>query len=444
MRYLRIFVLCCVGLVALTSLASGQVWKKRYDGSASKNDLGKTVAVDSAGNVYVAGTVWNGASEDDYVVFKYNNSGNLLWKQLYDGKTHRDDYVNAMKVDSAGNVYVTGTSIGTGQDGDYLTVKYDTNGNFQWARTYNGSGNWDDSALAIAIDSVGNVYITGASWGSVINYNYATLKYSPVGKQIWVRSNNGSADYHDFANAIAVDNSGNVFVTGGSYGAAGSLDYLTIKYSPTGQRLWYKRYDGVQSGIDYANAIVLDGAGNIYVTGASMGVDKNYDFVTLKYDTNGNSQWGKRYDGTGKADDTANAIALDASGNVYVTGQSVGNNTKSDFTTLKYDSAGHIQWTKRYNGSASGDDIASAMTLDSAGNVYVAGSTTSVNGTDYRAIKYSPAGSVLWSARYNNSGVNKADAAQSIAVDASGNVFVTGTSWGGATSNDILTLKYTP
>lgn len=444
MRHLRVLWLCCLGLLAFSSLASGQVWTKRFNGVANKNDIGKCVGLDNAGNVYVAGTVWNGASEDDYAVLKYDSNGTLLWKRLYDGKTHRDDYVNAMTVDSAGNTYVTGTSIGTGNDGDYLTLKYDTNGTLLWAKTYNGTGDWDDEAQAIAVDSAGNVYITGWSWGMGINYNYATLKYSPTGKLLWSKTNNGSADSDDLATAIAVDTAGNVFVTGGSFGASGSFDYLTIKYSPTGQRLWYRRYDGIFSGIDYATAITTDATGNVYVTGSSKGVDKNDDIVTIKYDTNGKSLWGKRYDGSGKGDDTAVAVVVDGTGNVYVAGTSKGNNTKNDLLVLKYNSAGHIDWEKRYNNSTNDDDGAAALALDANGNIYVTGFSTSANGTDYITLKYSPTGAKLWSARYNNSSAKKDDAASAIAVDSAGNIYVTGTSWGGASSKDIVTIKYAP
>jgi hypothetical protein len=134
-------------------------------------------------------------------------------------------------VDGSGNVYVTGYSYGSETDDDYATIKYDPDGNQLWVQTYNGPGNYSDYAYAIAVDGSGNVYVTGYSYGSETDDDYATIKYDPDGNQLWVQTYNGPGNYSDYAYAIAVDGSGNVYVTGVSYGSGTDDDYATIKYS---------------------------------------------------------------------------------------------------------------------------------------------------------------------------------------------------------------------
>ena len=287
---------------------------------------------------------------------------------------------------------MTGASrIDAGSNYDYLTVKYDSAGQEQWVASYNGPGNAFDFAFAIAVDSSGNVYVTGESSGLDSAYDYATIKYNSMGQEQWVVRYNGPANYDDVAEAITLDSSANVYVTGYSYGVGDmGVDYATIKYNSAGQEQWVARYNGGTRSDDYATAIAVDSSGNVYVTGDSLGVgDLNPDYATIKYDFAGQQQWVSRYDGPANAADSAKAIAVDSSGNVYVTGESAGQGTRNDFATVKYNSTGHEQWVVRYNGPANGDDQAKAIAIDTSGNVYVTGQSLDPNnGDDYVTIKY--------------------------------------------------------
>src|SRR5207245_295507 len=103
----------------------------------------------------------------------------------------------------------------------------------EWVARYNGPGNYEDKATAIALDAAGNVYVTGGSWGSGTDFDYATIKYDSNGNQLWVaRYNSGNGG--DSATAIAVDGAGNVYVTGWSSGGSTLIDYATIKYDSNG------------------------------------------------------------------------------------------------------------------------------------------------------------------------------------------------------------------
>jgi len=259
------------------------------------------------------------------------------WVARYNGPISSFDEARAIAVDGSGNVYVTGES-DFGDKHDYATIKYSPNGKQLWVKRYKGPGNGWDVPCAIAVDGSGNVYVTGTSSGSGSNNDYATIKYSPNGKQLWVRRYNGPGNVDDGASAMAVDGSGNVYVTGES-GFGDKRDYATIKYSSNGKQLWVSRYDGPGTLFchdDKPHAMAVDGSGNVYVTGESFGAGTLNDYATVKYDPNGKQLWVKRYNGPGNGYDEAYAIAVDGSGNVYITGKSPGSKTWDDYATIKY------------------------------------------------------------------------------------------------------------
>ena len=151
---------------------------------------------------------------------------------------------------------------------------------------YNGPGNAGDTAWAVAVDASGNVYVTGASVGSGTGKDYATIKYNSSGIQQWVARYNGPGNSDDVATAIAVDGSGNVYVTGYSTGSSSGFDYATIKYNSSGTQQWVDRYNGPGNGNDEIvspGAIAIDGSGNAYVTGESTNLNGDYDYATIKY-----------------------------------------------------------------------------------------------------------------------------------------------------------------
>ncbi len=253
-----------------------------------------------------------------------------------------------------------------------------------WVDRYDGPGNYDDEAAAVAVDGSGNVYVTGFSFDTDTDYDYTTIKYNSAGLRQWIARYDGTGSYIDKATAIAVDGSGNVYVTGASTSGNGGLDYATIKYNSAGHQQWVAYYDGPGSYDDVATAIVVAGSGNVYVTGESEG-----DYTTIKYNSAGQQQWVRRYDGPANSYDEVAAIAIDAAGNVYVTGKSDGSGFTSDYATIKYDAAGQQQWVARYDGSANYADQPTAIAVDGSGSVYVTGvSYGSESDYDYATIKY--------------------------------------------------------
>jgi hypothetical protein len=312
--------------------------------------------------------------------------------------------------------------------------------------TYDGPAHNSDGATAIAIDESGRVYVTGHSYGSGGLYcDYATVKYDSDGNQVWVVRYDGDANKSDGAAAVAVDDAYNVYVTGWSEGNSTSFDYATIKYDPNGVRIWTARYNGLANGYDEATAIVVDDSCNVYVTGyAYWSAGAGYDYITVKYDPNGTQLWRARYNGPGSGWDEAHALALDDACNVYVTGFSYGGSSTSwDYTTIKYEPNGTQLWASRYNGPGNGPDAGFAVVVDDSCNVYVTGYAYGfgANYYDYATIKYDTDGNEVWVSLYNGPG-NNYDEACDIALDGCGGVYVTGRSWGAGSDFDYATVKY--
>jgi len=408
MDRLRNLILAAILLLAGTSPATAELfpddaWVARYDGPANGIDVGRRLAVDAAGNVYVTGRSEGVGTGIDYATVKYGPDGTLLWEARYDGPGSGNDQPNYLAVDAAGNVVVTGMSQGAGTGDDYATVKYDPEGNPLWVARYDGTGNATDAAIFVAVDAAGNVYVTGSSEGTGTAYDYATVKYDPEGAVLWEARYDGTAHGDDWTNSLAVDPEGCLLVTGMSTGIETGGDTVTLKYDPEGELLWEERYNGPVNGYDEPDWMVVDGAGNVYLTGKSDGGATADDLVTIQYDPEGNRLWLDRYAGPGGAYERDAFLALDGAGNVVVTCSS-GEYPLYDFLTVKYDPHGARLWTARYDGRTGGNDAPSFVGVDGAGNVYVTGKSGEWPLTDYATVKYDPDGNLLWDALYNGPG----------------------------------------
>lgn len=435
-----------LAILVTLNIISGQVstaWVNRYNGPGNGIDEACAVAVDDLGNVYVTGKSEANGTYIDFATIKYNSEGVEQWVAWYDGPgTGVEDLDSpyAMVVDDLGNIYVTGVSDNAAGDGDFLTVKYNPDGIEQWTARYAGPGERLDYAIAITVDKSGNVYITGSSWGNGGAEDYVTIKYNSSGVEQWLVRYGGTG-YKDIPAAIGIDALGNVYVTGYSQDPIWEPDYLTIKYDNNGNEQWTRRIDRL--GYDFARSLTIDYFGNVYVTGGSQGAH-GYDYLTRKYDTNGNTIWTAIYDNEGEEASTL-TVHLDGNGSVYVTGSSGNVGTGYDVTTIKYlADNGAEQWVARYNGTADLHDGGNAIACDVFGNVYVTGYAYNTGELyDYVTIKYDPDGNEQWVEIYNGVGGGGSDRAQSIAVDDFGNVYVTGNSRGSGTgSSDYATIKY--
>jgi len=290
-----------------------------------------------------------------------------------------------------------------------------------------------EDLMDMTTDNAGNVYVTGKKVDQ--NFDWVTIKYSPTGERLWFTGYSGTGDYQDIPRSIVVDYLGNVYVTGESRYI--STDFLTIKYNSQGVKLWEKRF--ATPGQDIAYSIAIDEDRNVFVTGASVSNGKN-DCVTLKYTTGGTLVWEETYNGSVDGHDMGNEIAVASDGSVYVAGRTE-TTTGNDYMLLKYSNSGVLQYVRKVNGTGSGSDVVRKMVIGSNNNIYLTGySDGSGTDKDYMTVKYSANGTLNWTKRYNGP-VNGEDRGQSLVVDESGNTYVTGYSKS-STGFDYATVKY--
>jgi uncharacterized delta-60 repeat protein len=441
MKHINMFIFVTT-FCSLITAAYAQVdtaWVRRYNGPGNGIDSAFAIVSDNAGNVYITGT--SSGTSLDYATIKYSLSGVQQWVSRYNGPGNGLDIARAITIDTLDNVYVTGRSVITTNTYDFATIKYNAAGETLWTRHFHGPQSFD-YASCITVDASGNVYVSGNSYATSSEWNIAIVKYNSLGDTIWTRRYNGPANLTDIVNAMAIDASGNVYITGYTYtSSVNYYDYLTIKYNSSGDTVWTRRYNGAaSSSSDYAYALAVDGSGNVYVTGAINVSGTTYDYGTIKYNANGDTVWLRTYNGPGNNVDRALAMAIDASGNVYVTGYSNGGGTSYDYLTIKYNSAGQELWTQRYIGPGYGTDVADAIKLDASGNIYITGYSQSASNYDYATVKYNSNGVQQWVVRYNGLG-NGDDYACSLAINQS-DVYITGYSVGTSSGLDYTTIKY--
>jgi hypothetical protein len=397
-------------------------WNTFIGGTDSDNAF--AISLDSSGNVYVVGdsdSTWGsplnahtGGHSDGFVA-KLNSSGVLQWNTFIGGTD--DDGVRAISTDSSGNLYVVGYSYGpwgsplnayAGGYSDGFVAKLNSRGVLQWNTFIGGTGG--DGASAISIDSNGNLYVGGDStistWGSPLNarsgWDAFVAKLNSSGVLQW-NSFVGGNDA-DYACAISIDASGNVYVAGSSFDPLGSspqtpfagVSYAFVaKLSSMGVLQWNTIMRGADS-FDAAD-ISTDSSGNVYMVGTSFSTWSSplnpyaggSDAFVTKLNSSGVLQWNTFMGGT--SNDYASAISMDSSGNLYVTGFSgttwgsplnpyAGG---SDAFVTKLNSSGVLQW-HTFMGGAS-NDYAGAISMDSSGNLYIAGFSDATWGSPLNA-----------------------------------------------------------
>lgn len=389
-----------------------EAWVAHYDAPEGEWDEAEALVVDADGNVYVTGQ-----SQGNIVTIKYDTDGNQLWIRYHD-EPYACWAVGGVSigVDDCGNVYVAGDCTSKMGDYDFVTIKYDTNGDELWVRHYDGPASSHDSARSLAIDSAGDVYVTGSSDDGDGLSNYATLKYDADGHEIWVSRYEGLTGTDCYSQAIAVDSFGNVYVTGWMWLYSDKAGWATVAYDTDGNELW-AAHDGNESVNDMA--LYEDESGTyIYVTGGG---------TTVQYDGNGNEVWCNPASG--------HALAVDMQGNAYITGVKKSNKLSgNDPGIVKYDSHGNELWTVIYDNC----DTVTDIVVDASGDVCVTGyDNRLLDRRDYVTIMHKSDGNILWEARYNGIGYWSAGP-NAIAMDDPGNVYVTGMG-----EEDFLTIKYT-
>jgi hypothetical protein len=366
------------------SLGSLQ-WRTGAENVAVNFGAGAKLLINTSGELIVMSSLHRTGTELDFSLVKYSANGTELWTSFYNhyAMDHAGDYC----MDESNNFYVIGKSRGDATKDDIAIVKIDDSGKLKWVRRIDGPTYSWDSAGDIAIDDSANIYFTGFISGSGTRRDIITAKYDSSGRKKWQTTFNSSANSDDWGSDIALDKSRNVFVFGVSYDGNSSQRYILIKYNHLGIEKW-RRFFGEPGLSSQAGGLVLDNLGNIFISGISYNSDKNTDIVTIKYDTDGNQLWLVRYNGPDNHYDIFRNIEIDQKNNIYIAGRSYSNKTYYDFLLLKYNSNGVEQWSKTYNGNKNDYDYASKLKLDRYNNIYFIGTTNGKSGT-MTTLKYS-------------------------------------------------------
>ena len=418
-----------------------EAWLASYD-HAGENDWLTGLVVDADGNVYVTGYAYDPLTSYDFATIKYDGeTGAELWVERYDHDGD-EDMPYGLALDGAGNLYVTGGSNDPDTDeGPYLTIKYSgETGELVWAKTYGFDGHaWD-----VDVDEEGDVYVTGRTSPDPLSHAATTIKYDgETGDPIWAV---------EFANAgltdLAVDGNGDVYATGWISTPDLGIDFVTVKYDgQTGAQLWVSQYEH-DLPFERSKSIVVDTMGNVYATGIVENEESGTDFRTVKYDPETGAEiWASEYtqEISAYSVEDPEDLAVDAAGDVYITGRSTDELTSYDFATIKYDGETGAQlWVKRYDHDGSPDQPG-GLSLDAAGDVYVTGGSGDLFSRDVATIKYDgETGAELWVERFDD---GYYESGNRVAVDGAGDVYVAGGSFvlneePGLENGDYITIKY--
>jgi hypothetical protein len=338
-------------------------------------------------------------------------------------------------------MYLAGTMYSRFSTCDYGIVKYSSEGTKEWERFYNGNSDSYDFVTKAVVDDSDNVILAGFSAGDQ-SYDYVTIKYSPSGDEQWIQTYDATGGGDDILYAATADNEGNILIAGFCYCGGSNSDYNTVKYSRDGVLLWNKKYSGDGGFDDRIVDITVDQSNNVYVTGWSVGSDTTYDIVTIKYDSRGETKWIRKYVGQQRSNQFAVSMIMNGKNHIIVTGRQLNVTTSfADIVTISYDTSGNQLWINTFSGSNAGDDAPASLAVDSESAVYVAGKTHGPDGNyDFLTIKYDTSGELKWMATYSALHGSDDEAAD-IIVDGEGNVIVTGTSKGRNWSI-ISTVKY--
>lgn len=425
-------------------------WESRFNSVWGLTDFGRKLKISVDGNIYVGGHSFINSDQGVITLIKYNQSGEVIWEVHSDaGVTYN---MEDMMLDMNENLYIVGDHW-NGSNFDMLAMKYDRDGNLLWKSFFNG-GHWD-RGFGLGIDSKGDVYICGHVWFQPEFYNIALVKFDNEGSYDWHRTYSSEGQHSDFGHSLKIDQEDNIYVSGYA-----NEDLVLLKYSPDGDTLWQRSFNTNKVWMDIElNFIELDNNGNIVLCGNYYNQSTNEDILVLKYDKDGNLLWSETWNSSGGNTDmisfqaaTDNALALDHSGNIFVTGTVINPNISfgEDIVILKYSPDGALQWQHIYNGPANDWDNPLSIAVDIFGDVYVCGLTVEIVNSlvpeDYLTIKLNGnSGDLLWKETFNGLG-DFADRANAIGVDNDLNVFVTGISNNtddlSSTDDDIITIKY--
>ncbi|MCP4170987.1 MAG: hypothetical protein GY758_09475 [Fuerstiella sp.] len=368
------------------------IWA-RQTGSI-QSDYGYVVKTDASGNVYIGGTAyesvdgqtWNGGR--DGVIKKYDSNGNSLWTRQFGSDL--SDSIEDIALDNTGNVYVVG-GMGTASSDDAYLRKYDSNGNFLWVRQFGTTST--DKSYGVAVDNINSaVFVTGQTSGTLANTSSGNSdifirKYDLDGNESWTHQFGSGSSENPLG--VDVDASGNAYIVGNTWGdlfgplqsSGYNPDVFVVQYDSNGNQGWSDHFGNTSR--NEGHEVAVDTSGNVIVTGYSYGnlfgtSSGSYDGFIRKYNPSGTPQWSTQFGTSGL--EYSKSIVVDTAGDIYLSGHTNGffpgettNNGSYDIFVSKFTAGGTVLWNKQYGTSAV--DQGFGVNVDLNGNVFVIGYT---------------------------------------------------------------------
>ena len=387
-------VVLAVGVMATPAWAEDPYeldWASQI--GTSGDDVSRSVAVDGLGNAWISGYTddslgGSGAGSYDAFLSKFDAAGNHLWSQQLGTVT--SDRSSSVTVDGLGNAYISGETSGSlggphAGGSDIFLSKFDSDGNELWSQQIGTTGR--DESVGVAVDGLGNIYISGTTEGSLGGpgaggFDAFLFKFDGDGNQLWSQQFGTSS--FDWSYSVAVDSVGNSYVSGwtrGSLGGpnAGSADAFLSKFDTDGNHLWSQQIG--TSDYDQSNSVAVDGLGNAYISGPTLGSlgapnAGDWDAFLSKFDANGNHLWSQQIGTSGR--DQSWSVAVDGLGHAYISGVTDGTLGGSGFGSYdaflsKFDAAGSHLWSQRRGPSTY--VFRQSVAVDGLGNAWISGYT---------------------------------------------------------------------
>ncbi|MFG0283068.1 MAG: SBBP repeat-containing protein [Phycisphaerales bacterium JB039] len=365
------------------------------------------------------------------------------WVRHYDGPASRSDAATTIALGPGGTVSVVGVSDDAAGVSDIVTIRYDATGNELWTQRYDNALEWIDEPRGVGVDSAGNTYVVGVTWGGSrhsggSDWDYLTIKYGPDGSQLWTRQYNGHGNWSDIPESMTVDSAGNTYIAGFSLKEPDSLGrYAThfhvLKYDTDGNMAWEYLFDFPQHLGAGARDVRLDGAGNVLATGIAQAGDLSGaqdDIYTVKLAPDGSVLWEAQYDsgGANPGLDDSFHVRADAAGNVYVIGHVFTSEDNRNFDTLllKYSPAGQLQWEAKMDFVRA--DGAGELVFDDEGNIYMSGGWDNEMDVDGYIVSFRADGVERWRHVYDGPSPWDFQEALSIMLGPDGDLYV-GLDW---------------
>jgi len=407
-------------------------WVQRYNSPGNYNDYVTDMKTDGFGNIYLCGYVEYSTSNSDVLLLKYNSTGNLIWSRTWRGINSNSNKSSKILFDYEGFIYILGRA--SLNYGDFLLIKYNSNGDTLWSRTFDGMNDNSDDAKDMVIDRNNNIYVTGLlyrfgnidngtikfdrngnlKWskkfngftvGNILidtnyiyiagysNSNIAILKYDTLGNSIdtfYCETLNS-----DGAQLMVFDAQKNLVVSGlEDAGLPTQYNIVTSKISEYGVKNWINIFNNNSDNFtEYLYDLKTDTTGNNLILVRSRNqIYQRAEISLIKYDnTTGDSLWIRKFNLVPYSNDEPAKMSIDKNNNIYIVGKGDSNFVFDRILIIKYNTLGQLQWHKVYYPTLFSNSTGICIITDSLGNIYTSGITNSAmtGGDDIVLVKYS-------------------------------------------------------